>query len=256
MNIRRIWTGLFVFILLGVCGGMANAQDMALIPAGEFMMGSAEGDEDELPLHKVSLDAFYIDKYEVTNAEYRNFIKAAGHREPYEWENKNFNQDTQPVTGVSWDDAVACCRWRGKRLPTEAEWEKAAGGNKGWVFPWGNDWNRKFANSSSEGKKKTAPVGSYPEGVSPYGVHDMAGNVWEWCADKYGANYYHLSPTHNPIDNSGDDARVIRGGGWFDLPMQLRIANRYYSHPMVRYNGIGFRCARNNPSNRNKFRSY
>jgi formylglycine-generating enzyme required for sulfatase activity len=249
---NKLWymglaAGIIISVLLSSSMRIAAAEpakDMVLVPAGEFIMGSEEGEQDEAPEQKIYLDAFYIDKYEVTNAQYRRFVKATGHREPYDWKNDSFNQDDQPVVGVSWDDAAAYCEWRKKRLPTEAEWEKAARGQEGRRFPWGSKWNRQNANCSTSGKNKTAAVGSYPQGVSPYGVYDMAGNIWEWCADWYGADYYHLIPKRNPTGPVSGDARVIRGGGWFDSQAQLRSANRYYSHPMVRYNGIGFRCAR------------
>ncbi len=244
---KALWIGFIIICLVGIYFKAAHAkapQDMVLIPAGEFTMGSEDGDKDELPQRQVYLDAFYIAKYEVTNAQYRKFVKATGYREPYGWDDKNFNQPNQPVVGVSWEDAAAYCKWAGRRLPTEAEWEKAARGDGGWIFPWGQDWNKQNANSSSLDKHKTAPVGSYPQGVSSYGVYDMAGNVWEWCADWYVADYYLLGPGRNPPGPSTSDSKVIRGGGWFDSPTQLRTTNRYYSHPMVRYNGIGFRCAK------------
>jgi formylglycine-generating enzyme required for sulfatase activity len=222
----------------------APPAGMVLIPAGEFIMGSEEGEADESPVQKIYLEAFYLDKYEVTNYEYRQFVTKTHHREPYDWENTDFNQDKQPVVGVSWNDATDYCGWAKKRLPTEAEWEKAARGEDGRTFPWGNKWDERNANSSSSNKQKTVPVGSYPKGISPYGAYDMAGNVWEWCNDWYSENYYHMVPKQNPAGPSMGDAKAIRGGGWFDSPAQLRSSNRYYSHAMVRYNAIGFRCAK------------
>ncbi len=242
-----LWIGFIIAFILCIYIEPAHAkppQGMILIPAGEFTMGSEYGEEDEVPVHQVHLDAFYIDKYEVTNAKYRQFLKTTNHRKPYGWEDKNFNRDNQPVVGVSWEDAIVYCEWAAKRLPTEAEWEKAARGEDELMFPWGPNWHKQNANSADAGKKKTVSVGSHPQGISPYGVHDMAGNVWEGCADWYVSNYYLISPKSNPPGPVTSNARVIRGGGWFDSPAQLRTSNRYYSHPMVRYNSIGFRCAK------------
>jgi formylglycine-generating enzyme required for sulfatase activity len=171
-----------------------DGAEMILIPAGEFIMGSpeGEGDDDEHPQHNVFLNAFYIDKYEVTNAQYKQFMDATGHKAPGYWDNERVNQPNQPVVGVTWHDAVAYARWAGKRLPTEAEWEKAARGIDGRKYPWGNEWDgsKWSSGSGSVVYKSAAPVGSFPEGTSSYGVMDMAGNVWEWCADWYDEAYY------------------------------------------------------------------
>jgi formylglycine-generating enzyme required for sulfatase activity len=179
-----------------------DGAEMVLVPAGEFTMGSNDS-SDEKPPHRVHLDAFAIDKYEATNALYRRCVQAGRCREP-EWNESGskFNVVTgsdahykrlgdalsaahHPVVGVSWDDAAAYCAWAGKRMPTEAEWEKAARGTDGRKYPWGEQWDASRANSSESKLNKTTPVGSYPNGVSPYGAHDMAGNVWEWVADWY-----------------------------------------------------------------------
>ena len=193
--------------------------EMILIPAGEFIMGSpeGEGDANEHPQHPVFLNAFYIDKYEVTNALYKQFMSATGHIAPLFWDDEEYNHPNQPVVRVTWHDAVAYAEWAGKRLPTEAEWEKAARGTDGRIYPWGNEWDSSKCNSgvSGDGYEYTAPVGSFPAGASPYGVMDMAGNVWEWCADWYDKDYYSSqSSQQNPKGPDSGTYRVLRGGSW------------------------------------------
>ena len=230
---------------------------MMLVPAGEFQMGDHfnEGADDELPVHTVYLDAFYIDKYEVTNALYKNFMDATGHKAPGYWNNSKYNAPDQPVVGVSWEDAKAYAEWAEKRLPTEAQWEKAArGGLAGKKFPWGDsdpdgsqcnfadkntdyDWSDKDVD---DGYQYSAPVGSStPNG---YGLYDMAGNVWEWCSDWYDKSYYTNSPKNNPTGPDSGTVRVVRGGCWYNSPYYLRVALRYYSTPSNSYFDIGFRC--------------
>jgi len=249
---------------------------MVLIPAGEFQMGDMlnEGHADERPVHKVYLDAFYIDRYEVTNAQYRRFVQATGHREPEgygyvdgewkegfrpwlvgygyvdgewkegfkPWSDENFNGDDQPVVCVSWEDAEAYAEWADKRLPTEAEWEKAArGGLVGMSYPWGDKItgeNANYGKSINEGM--TTPVGSYPP--NGYGLYDMTGNAWEWCADWYGSGYYRDSPGENPTGPNSGKLRVFRGGSWLNSPYELRVANRNVIGPTYSYTFIGFRC--------------
>jgi len=231
---------------------------MVLIPAGEFQMGDHfnEGDSDELPVHTVYLDAFYMDIYEVTNAQYQEFMNATGHSVPAEyWNNSRYNAPDQPIVGVRWHDAVAYAEWAGKRLPTEAEWEKAArGGLSGKRFPWGDsnpdDAQCNFADSNtnyswSDGSvdddyKYTAPVGSYLP--NDYGLYNMAGNVWEWCADWYNSDYYSNSPGNNPTGPRFGTIRVLRGGSWYGHPLNLRVAGRGYGKPTFPYYGMGFRC--------------
>ena len=224
-----------------------DGAEMILIPAGEFIMGSpeGEGDNNEQPQHTVFLDAFYIDKYEVTNAQYKQFMDATGHKAPEYWDDEKYNQPNQPVVGVTWHDAVAYAKWAGKRLPTEAEWEKAARGVDGRKYPWGNEWNSSKCNSNVGGDeyKYTAPVGSFPDGASPYGVMDMAGNVWEWCADWYDRNYYSRSPQQNPKGPDSGSRRVLRGGSWGYDTDYLRCASRSGSAPADRSRNGGFRCA-------------
>lgn len=224
-----------------------DGAEMMRIPAGEFQMGRK--DDDEKPVHTVYLDAFYMDKYEVTNALYKKFMDAVGQPLSY-WSDSNYNSDynapDQPV-GVSWYDAKAYADWAGKRLPTEAEWEKAArGGLAGKKYPWGDSLTHDSANySGTRGRDKweyTAPVGSFaPNG---YGLHDMAGNVFEWCADWYGRNFYRESPKRNPTGPSSGTYRVLRGGSWSisTSPYYLSVYNRVSYLPTLEINFIGFRC--------------
>lgn len=212
--------------------------DMVLIPEGEFLMGSDHGHIDETSVHKVYLDAYYIDKYEVTNKQYREFVKATGHRAP-----KNWGEDNHPVAYVSWEDAVAYATWAGKRLPTEAEWEKAArGGLVGKEYPWGDSIDSSKANYA-ENIGDTIPVGTYPP--NNYGLYDMAGNVWEWVSDWYDKNYFANSPSKNPQGPNNGSHRVFRGGGWMSHAVNLRCDARGYGPPASGDNNdFGFRCVK------------
>jgi len=251
-----------------------DRAEMVSVPAGEFWMGS-EDNSDEKPRHRVYLGAFYIDKFEVTNALFGAFARATGHQTTAEREGWAYAfqqskwykvsgatwrapsgpgssaESSHPVIQVSWQDADAYCRWAGKRLPTEAEWEKAARGTDGRKYPWGEQWNSSRANSNESKLGKTVAVGSYPSGVSPYGAHDMAGNVWEWVADWYDKDYYKRSLERNPQGPGSGSSKVLRGGSWFNdppfVPFYLRSANRDYYSPDSRYYLIGFRCARGAP---------
>jgi formylglycine-generating enzyme required for sulfatase activity len=234
-----------------------NSRDgapMVLVPAGGFTMGSNGGDHDEKPPHEVELEAFYIDKYEVTTSRYAKFLQATGREKPKHWTNTvPVSHGDRPVVGITWDDAKAYCEKYGKRLPTEAEWEKAARGTDGREYPWGNsvpDSNRanfaRFTNSWETDlySKRLKPVGNYEEGKSPYGAYDMAGNVWEWVADWYAKNYYWNSPKENPKGPSNEKSRVVRGGSWsYYEPLALRAASRGDWVPSNTSESIGFRCA-------------
>jgi formylglycine-generating enzyme required for sulfatase activity len=224
---------------------------MVFIPAGECVMGSENGDSDEKPRHTVYLDAFYIDRYPVTNAEYKKFVEATKHRPPSHWQDGKIppGKETHPVVNVSWDDAAAYAAWAGKRLPTEAEWEKAAGWDdlkkEQRVYPWGDRFDSAKCNSKESGIGGTTPVGKYsPQGDSFYGVADMAGNVWEWCADWYDEGYYKKSPKENPQGPASGSSRALRGGSWNDSDDSLRASNRGRYTPDDVDDDIGFRCAR------------
>ena len=264
---------------------------MVLIPAGEFEMGSDNYRRHEKPVHTVYVDAFYMDIHEVTVGEYKRFLKETGHRTLPPWVPQFSPTDASPVVGVSWHDAMAYAKWAGKRLPTEAEWERAArGGLKGKKYPWGDappdgtqcnfsdsnsntdhaDWN------ANDGYEWNAPVGRYPP--NPYGLHDMAGNVWEWCLDAYEPNFYSDSPKKNPIlgatvvdwlhnnatlpdkesisktnsiewviNNSStiQSDRVLRSGSRTCSAQVVRVSHRNNSVPTTTfYNDFGFRCVK------------
>jgi formylglycine-generating enzyme required for sulfatase activity len=239
--------------------------DMVLIPAGEFIMGNDSGGDDEKPEREVFLDAFYIDKYEVTNVQYKECVDAGTCNPPAHessparlayYGNPEF--DNYPVIWVTWDDAQTYCQWRGKRLPTEAEWEKAARGTDGRRWPWGNSepdgskLNLCDVNCTYEWKEShiddgylgTAPVGSFEAGKSPYGVYNMGGNVREWLADWFVPDYYVNAPDRNPPGPDSGIGRVLRGGSWrSNIPVALSAYRLWYD-PTVKDEYIGFRCAR------------
>lgn len=227
-----------------------------LVPAGEFLMGSASSDSaaasDEKPQHKVYLDAYLIDRTPVTNAMYAKCVAAGACRPPWgsgSAERSQYYGDPRyadyPVIYVSWEDAQAYCKWAGGRLPTEAEWEKAARGTDGRLYPWGNEPPDAQRCNFNEKSRDTTPVGAYPAGASPYGVLDMAGNVWEWMADWYDEKYYASAPMRNPQGPSSGKLRVMRGGCWmnFDGP-DMCAANRLPDLPETSTACIGFRCVR------------
>jgi len=227
------------------------AGAMVSIPAGEFTMGSQDGDADERPAHKVYVDSFSIDVYEVTVGQYAEFLRSGEVRAPLDWKtiNQSANQK-RPVANVDWADAVAYCKWAGKRLPTEAEWEKAARGTDGRIYPWGNDpptpLHANYGKMGSHDYETLASVGTLEAGKSPYGIYDMAGNVWEWVSDWYDNDYYKNSPQQNPGGPSMGGFKVIRGGSWTSSPRNLRSADRYWDPPSFRSLYFpGFRCAKN-----------
>lgn len=230
----------------------AKGGVMVYVPAGEFMMGCSPSDSqcefDENPAHSVYLDEYYIDKYEVSQGEY-NACVSAGQCRPNE-KYDGFTGDRQPVVGVSWNDAKIYCEWSGKRLPTEAEWEKAARGADGRIYPWGNEkasCSHAVMDDGGEGcgRKATLPVGSKLSNASPYGALDMAGNAWEWVSDWYDEKYYSNSPARNPKGPSSEQYRILRGGSWFNVPSSLRLSKRSYYTPGLRYSYYGFRCSMN-----------
>lgn len=220
-------------------------MEFCLVPAGEFLMGSADSDEEALdsekPQHKVYLDTYYIGRYPVTNAQYALFLNQSGHRPSLKWNNKQIMKD-HPVVYVSWEDADAYCRWAGLRLPTEAEWEKAARGDDGRIYPWGNEWDAQKCNTYEGGKRGATSVGVYsPAGDSPYGCADMAGNVWEWTADWYDKGYYRVSPARNPKGADSGRYRVLRGGSWTITQRYARVSFRSLNVPVVFTDNVGFR---------------
>jgi formylglycine-generating enzyme required for sulfatase activity len=280
-----------------------DGAEMVLVPAGTFLMGSTEEEvtallhqyrglrralfRDESPRHQVFVEAFYIDKYEVTNGRFQQFVQATGYRTQAEdagggkiratgngkekwasvpdasWRSPKglgstiIGLETHPVVQVTWKDAQAYCAWAGKRLPTEAEWEKAARGTDGRAYPWGNEPDHTLVNfcdrrcafperdtTADDGHAETAPVGSYEAGKNPYEVYDMAGNVWEWVADWYEAKYYQHSPDRNPPGPTAGSQVVLRGGSWLYPPPTFRVPTRAGVPPDRRNNNIGFRCAK------------
>jgi formylglycine-generating enzyme required for sulfatase activity len=225
---------------------------MIYVPAGEFLMGSTDDDPDaigdEKPRHAVYLDAFWIDKTEVTNAQYRQCVEAGGCDEPDCWDDNDYNAPDQPVVCVTWDDAGAYAAWVGGRLPTEAEWEKAARGTDGRVYPWGDSAPDCETTNHADCTGRPGAVGSYPAGASPYGGLDVAGNVWEWVADWYDDGYYERSPLRNPPGPDSGIFRVLRGGSYNINGWGVRCAVRLWDMPDAAYRNYGFRVAGPGPS--------
>ena len=218
---------------------------LVYIPAGEFQMGSKYGDSDERPVHAVALDGFWLDRTEVTNAQYRRCVKAGACSESKYADDSRYTGDNRPVVGVDWDDARGYCQWAGKRLPTEAEWEYAARGPESLIYPWGDEFDEMKLNAKgkADGYEYPAPVGNYPDGASWCGALDMAGNVWEWVAD-WGEDY----PSGRRVNPTGPDSgsyKALRGGSWPHRYNWARSANRNSNTRDYSYNDLGFRCARN-----------
>jgi iron(II)-dependent oxidoreductase len=227
-------------------------NEMVLIPAGKFIRGTNERLADEGPQHEVELPAFYIDKFEVTNLQYKKYIDSAGRRAPEHFEARMYPEGKadHPVTFVDWYDAKRYCEWAGKRLPTDMEWETAARGADGRTFPWGNEFQMQAANTPVRwGELKmegdTAPVGSFEAGVSPFGLYDMSGNVWEWTA-----SWYMQYPGNTrETENYGKKYRTLKGGSWWDCSfyqcgISAPVYNRSFFSPKVKNSSFGFRCAK------------
>ena len=274
-------------VILALCASALRGQDladgrprtielptgveMALVPAASFMMGTDAEEldeltatlrphspgrpivrqwfEDETPRRKVALSAFYMDRHEVTNAAYAEFLVATGRAEPAYWGDARLNAPTHPVVGVSWDDAAAYASWTGKSLPTEAQWERAArGGHVGRTYPWGDTWPPpagvgNFGGGVADGYATTAPVASFP--ANDLGIHDLVGNAAEWCLDAYAVDYYATGAASDPASVGRPGARVlrvVRGGGWSGTAITLRNAYRGRDVPEGRYEFVGFRC--------------
>ena len=264
----------------------ADGMKLVCVPQGSFVMGPRAGEVTypaNLPAHSVSLAAFWIDETEITNAMFARFVQSTAYQTvserigvsnvftpnsgmgawnmvPADWRRPSGptsslkGLENHPVVQIAWQDAAEYCNWAGRRLPTEAEWEKAALGSDGRRLPWGSqapDGNRaniadrslgtSYAASSNDGYRFTAPVGSCPAGASPYGALDMAGNAWEWLVDWYGETYYAVSPAANPTGLASGEFRALRGGSWSDL--LITITYRGHHAPGETNNGYGFRCA-------------
>ena len=224
------------------------------IPAGTFIMGTIptgmRKTDPEEPQRSVQLDAYAIGAYQVTNAQYTQFLEATGYAPPELWNDERFNAPDFPVVGVSWYDATQFLEWLGTleniayRLPSEAEWEKAARGTDAREYPWGDAWDASRANTSESGNKQLMPVGSYPSGISPYGCYDMAGNAYDWCFDWFHMEAYKYSPDENPLGASEGRRKVIRGGSWIARgEYAARCANRAASEPIRGLHSVGFRVA-------------
>jgi formylglycine-generating enzyme required for sulfatase activity len=229
--------------------------EMVLISAGPFLMGSdlqkdKQAYVDEKHQHKVELPAYYIARTPVTNAQYAAFVRATGHEAPKHWDGDQPPRDKRdhPVVHVSWNDVMAYCAWlrevtgRAYTLPSEAEWEKAARGPDGWIYPWGDAWDAGKCNSDEGGKGGTTPVGAYPQGASPYGVLDMAGNVWEWTRSLM--RYYPYIPDDGREDVEASRERVVRGGSFYHFRNNARCAYRCWHYDglaSVALDDFGFR---------------
>lgn len=242
-------------------------DEMVLIPTGPFLMGSTrQVDRNsypaEFPQRSVSLDAFEIDKYEVTMVQYLRYVLAKGLEPLVDWKWGGVFQETManhPIMHVSWYDADAYCKWASKRLPTEAEWEKAARGEDGRIYPWGNQMaglsRANFGRTGLSGPVRDRPerlvlyppivsVDKYENAVSPYGAFNMSGNVAEWVSDWYDAAYYSQGPDRNPKGPDHGTSKAFRGGGWVDSAPSVRAAQRNGTDPTTKMNWLGFRCAR------------
>jgi formylglycine-generating enzyme required for sulfatase activity len=240
---------------------------MVLVPAGPFLMGSNRQVDrnaypQELPQRTVSVDAFEINKYEVTTVQYLRYVLANNLPPLVDWKWGGIFQETMaahPVMHISWFEADAYCKWAGKRLPTSAEWEKAARGTDGRIYPWGNEpaglSRANFGRTGLSGPVRDRPerlllyppivsVDKYENAVSPYGVFNMAGNVAEWTADWYDPGYYKYAPNENPKGPAHGSHKAFRGGGWVDSTPSVRPAQRNGADPQTRMNWLGFRCAR------------
>ena len=245
-----------------------DGMPLVFVPAGKFFMGSPNGNYNERPANQILLDAFLIDVHEVTNAQFAKFVEDTRYRPKGPWKRGyQTGQENHPVRFVTWYDAKAYARWAGRDLPTEAMWEKAARGETGLIYPWGRQWKEGVARVDLDVDAGPCAVGSFPEGASPYGCHDMGGNVWEWVNDWYDRYYYEslqaemlprnpkgppdgappeprFVKTDTAAGNERSTRKVIRGGGWLKKGKEnLRCSKRSWSNPRYWLNDTGFRCA-------------
>ncbi len=237
-------------LILAVRGADGPLGSMIQVPAGAFVMGNDAGNDDEKPARLVRMPSFEIDRYEVTVGEFRAFVQATNYRTLAEQGGRPWQETWRadevgarfdhPVRYVSWWDADKYCRWLGKRLPTEAEWEYAARGGDARLYPWGNG----FDPARVAGPDDTVPVGTFLTNRSPFGAYDMAGNVWEWVNDWYRPDYYAQGQGDNPQGPAQADQRVIRGGSFTNPPQDLRATRRIKDDPGSAHRDVGFRCAR------------
>ena len=252
---------LLLYVFFGHLSPVLAEPNLCLIPAGNFMMGSDTDLPNEAPMHEIYLDAYYIGKTEVTNAEYYQFWVETGSADSEytpvsygdafgTWPEIAETKPRHPVIGVSWHAAAAYAAWRGMRLPTEAEWEKAARGTDARRWPWGNAFRQRIKNTNvhaniwDQSGASLRPVGSYTTGSSPYGAQDMAGNVWEWVADWYSETFYYHTPDRNPKGPGVGSRRVVRGGSWLNAEMLARCSTRIGQYPEIGTSFIGFRLAK------------
>jgi formylglycine-generating enzyme required for sulfatase activity len=263
------WISFIGLIVLSAC---THSSPMVQVPEGEFTMGfviendESWGDVDEEPVHKVFLDTFWIDAYEASAEEFSEFLNAnledatrffePGPAVTIVFEEGKYRPreglENYPANRISWYGASSYCNWKGKRLPTEAEWEKAARGTDERIFPWGNEFptnervtfRRKFSEYKFKAMEK---VDALPLGKSPYGAHHMAGNVWEWVADWYSGDYYSTSPERNPQGPDEGDSKVLRGGNWYYKAYYMRTTYRFNDPPEIFKVWQGVRCAKTSP---------
>lgn len=221
---------------------------LVAIPSGWFMMGSEVGQDNERPVHRVWVDAFHLAAHQVTNSEYANFLRATAKLPPPFWDDPHFNHPQQPVVGVSWFEAGEYCGWlaastgRSFRLPTEAEWERAArGGVEGALFPWGDAPPESLPNYAT--RWETGPEAVGQSEANGFGLFDTCANVHEWCSDWFGANYYAVSPERNPLGPESGQRRASRGGSWRHHIKVTRCAGRSSIPPQFQYADYGFRVA-------------
>ena len=252
---------IFLATIVGCLPYAFADPDLCLIPAGTFTMGSDDDLPNESPAHEIYLDAYYIGKTEVTNAEYYPFwLESGGTNSEHTpisygeafgtWPDVAKTKPNYPVIGVAYDSVVAYAAWRGMRLPTEAEWEKAARGTEAKRWPWGDTFTQRIrdttlhANVWKQSGARLQPVGTHPTGASPYGAYDMAGNVWEWVADRYSDTYYRRSPDRNPKGPAVGSRRVVKGGSWLNPERLARCSTRIGQYPAIGTSFIGFRLAK------------